>query len=244
MHGQVTSPGLARLVPAEWRSFASFLKRPALPEQMTGIRLSAFGRTLQLFGLDLLLMALLVGVVGLATRLGFHMPENEIDKLTLGPGWLAIIIVAAPLGEELIFRSWVSGRPGHVWAAVALLAGVGLAFLSGPQAHPILLLGSLLLAAIVAIALVIWLRKRPAMGFFSRHFTWFYLASALLFALAHLGNYSQGTMLILLPLVVPQLIAGLVFGYARVTFGLWSDMLLHMMHNGLLISLVLLSKGV
>jgi membrane protease YdiL (CAAX protease family) len=51
-------------------------------------------------------------------------------------------------------------------------------------------------------------------------------------------------MLILLPLVVPQLIAGLVFGYARVTFGLWSDMLLHMMHNGLLISLVLLSKGV
>jgi membrane protease YdiL (CAAX protease family) len=234
---------LARFVPTEWRAFASVLKRPALPERMTGIRIAALGRTLQLFCLDLLLMALLVGLVGLATAFGFHMPENEIDKLVLGPGWLAIIIVAAPLGEELIFRSWVSGRPGPVTAAIALAIGIAVAVISGPQAHPILLLGSLGIAVIVAIGLLIWLRKRPAFAFFSRHFAWFYIASAVLFALAHLGNYGQAEMLILLPLVIPQLIAGLVFGYARVTFGLWSDMLLHMMHTGLLISLVLLQRS-
>jgi membrane protease YdiL (CAAX protease family) len=45
-------------------------------------------------------------------------------------------------------------------------------------------------------------------------------------------------------LVIPQLIAGMNLGYARISNGLWSDMLLHMLHNGLLISLVLLSKGV
>jgi membrane protease YdiL (CAAX protease family) len=234
---------LARFVPSEWRAFGAFIARPALPERMTGIHLAALGKTLQLFGLDLLLMALLVGAIGVATTFGFHIPENDIDKLVLGPKWLAIIIVAAPLGEELVFRSWVSGRPAPIAAVLALLVGLALPIASGPQAHPILLLGSLAIAGLVAIALAIWLRKRPAFTFFSRHFVWFYFASALLFALAHLGNYSQGAMLLLLPLVVPQLIAGLVFGYARVTYGLWSDMLLHMLHNGLLISLVVLQKG-
>lgn len=243
MTGEATSPGLARRAPAEWRAFASFLRRPALPERMTGIRLAALGKTLQLFALDLLLMALLVGLVGLAAKLGFHIPENAIDKLQLGPLWLAVIVVVAPIGEELAFRCWLSGRPGHVAAIVALLVGLALPILSGPQAHPILLLGSLAIAVVVAVALAVWLRRRPAFPFFSRHFAWFYFASALLFASAHLANYSQGTMLVLLPLVVPQLIAGLILGYARVTYGLWSDMLLHMMHNGLLIGFVVASKG-
>jgi len=42
---------------------------------------------------------------------------------------------------------------------------------------------------------------------------------------------------------VPQLIVGLILGYARVTYGLWSDIALHMLHNGLLIGLVVLQKG-
>jgi len=93
------------------------------------------------------------------------------------------------------------------------------------------------------VALVWWLRRHPPMPFFSRHFAWFYIAASLLFALAHLTNYTQGTALILLPLVIPQLIIGLILGYARVTYGLWSDMLLHILHNGLLISLVVMQKG-
>ena len=75
------------------------------------------------------------------------------------------------------------------------------------------------------------------------HVVFYDNAASLLFALAHLTNYTQGTALILLPLVVPQLIVGLILGYARVTYGLWSDILLHMLHNGLLIGLVLLQKG-
>ena len=171
------------------------------------------------------------------------MPENASDKIVLGPKWLAIIIVGAPIAEELVFRSWLSGRPGHVTAAVALLVGIALPILSGPQGHPILLLGSLAIAVVVAIGLLAWLRKHPPFPWFSRHFAWFYAASTLLFALAHLTNYTQGAALILLPLVVPQLLVGLILGYARVTYGLWSDMLLHMLHNGLLISLVLTQKG-
>src|SRR4051794_15662521 len=112
MTGQVTSPDtgpvLARWTPAEWREFAAFLRRPVLPQHVTGIRLAALGATLRLFALDLLLMGSLIAIAALATALGFHLPENAIDSLDLGPLWLTIIVVVAPLAEELVFRSWLS----------------------------------------------------------------------------------------------------------------------------------------
>ena len=243
MTGQATSPAVARWTPGEWAAFWRFLRRPELPERVTGIRLAAIAATFRLFALDLLLMAVLIGLLGVASAFGFHIPENAIDNLELSPLVLALLVVGAPIAEELVFRSWLSGRAGHVAAAATLVAGVALPIVSGPQAHPVLLLGSLVIAAALAIGLAVWLRKRPAMPFFARHFAWFYFAGALAFAGAHLTNYTQGMALILLPLVLPQLVAGLIFGFARVTYGLWSDMLLHMMHNALLIGLVVLGKG-
>ena len=168
--------------------------------------------------------------------------QRAIDKLDLGPWWLLAIVVVLPIGEELTFRAWLSGRPGHVTAIVVLLAAAALAVLSTPQAYPILALGSLAIGIGLALGLLFWLRHRPPFPFFSRHFGWFYFIGALLFAAAHLGNY-EGAALVLLPLVVPQLLVGLILGYARVTYGLWSDILLHMLHNGLLIGLVVLGKG-
>jgi membrane protease YdiL (CAAX protease family) len=244
MTGEPTSPGVTRWTPAEWRGFAAFLRRPAVPDRVTGIRWAALGAALRLFALDLLLMAVLLGLLGVAMAAGFKVPENAIDNLDLGWGLLALIIVGAPLGEELVFRGWLSGRPGHVTATLALLVSLAVPVISGMQAHPILLLGSLAIGIAVAIALLVWLRHRPPFRFFARHFGWFYALSALLFASAHLSNYAQDASPVLLLLVVPQLIAGLIFGYARVTYGLWSDMLLHVLHNGLLISLVVLQKGI
>jgi len=243
MTGEATSPAVARWLPSEWRAFGAFLRRPVLPERVTGIRPPAIAGTLKLFVLDLILMAFLLGLVGLATAAGLKLPQNAMDSLKLGPMVLLLIVVVAPLAEELVFRSWLSGRPGHVTAAIALVVGVAIPVISGPQGHPLLLLGSFAIAIVVAVGLVLWLRRHRAMPFFSRHFVWFYGAASLLFALAHLTNYTQGTALILLPLVVPQLIVGLILGYARVTYGLWSDIALHMLHNGLLIGLVVLQKG-
>jgi membrane protease YdiL (CAAX protease family) len=232
-----------RWLPGEWRAFGEFLHRPALPQRVTGIRLRALASTLRLFALDLALMALILGLIGLASMLGFKAPANAIDKIHLGPTVLALIVLILPMGEELVFRSWLSGRAGHVVAAATVMAGLAILLLSGPQPHPVLALGAVAITAALAAGAAFWLRGRPPMPFFGRHFAAFYFASSLLFALAHLSNYSQGAALILLPLVIPQLVVGLILGYARVTYGLWSDMLLHIMHNALLIALVILQKG-
>jgi membrane protease YdiL (CAAX protease family) len=244
MTGEATSPRLARWIPAEWGLFAGFVRHPLLPGRVAGVRPAALGATLRLFALDAILMAILLALVSLATALGFKVPENALDGLKLTPLILALVVVILPIGEEIAFRCWLSGRAGHVLASLVFIACLAIVVISGPQAHPVLVMGALLVAAVAGLAAVFWLRHRPAMGFFARHFAWFYFAGALAFALAHLTNYSAGAGPVLLLLVVPQLLIGLILGYARVTYGLWSDMLLHMMHNGTLIGLVVLQKGI
>ena len=54
---------------------------------------------------------------------------------------------------------------------------------------------------------------------------------------SHLGHRS------LLPLVLPQFVIGAILGYTRVTYGLWASILLHALHNGAFISLVLLASS-
>jgi membrane protease YdiL (CAAX protease family) len=130
MTGEATSPRLARWAPAEWRGFAAFLRRPVLPERMTGIRFAAIGRVLQLFALDLVLMGLILGLIQLATAIGFHIPSNEIDKLKLTPLLLLLVIVLLPMGEEMVFRSWLSGRAGPMIALVVLAVGVAIPVIS------------------------------------------------------------------------------------------------------------------
>jgi membrane protease YdiL (CAAX protease family) len=230
-------------VPDEWRAFAAFLRQPVLPQRVSGIRPFAIAAIAKLFALDLLLMALVLAGIGIASAAGFKFPTSAVDKLHLGPAWLAVIVLVAPITEEIVFRGWLSGRPGHVTAVIALLLGVGIPIASGMQGHPVLLLGGFSIGIVIAVALLFWLRKHPPLPFFSRHFTWFYAAASLIFALVHMTNYSQDPSLNLLPLVIPQLLVGLILGYARVTYGLWSDIVLHMSHNALLIGLVVLQKG-
>jgi len=239
MAGVVTSPQS----PGVWRRFGAFVRRPQLPEQATGVRLAAFPVLGKLLALDLLLMALLIGVAAGASALGLEMPAHMLDDLELGPLLLGFILLGAPLGEELLFRGWLSGKPGHVGAlviiglsalAASILAGLGL---------PLVAVG-LAGAALVLAAWQLWRKRgRPPMAFFARNFRWFYFGSALAFASIHLTNFTEGNALVLLPLTLPQFLLGLILGYARVHFGLWSSILLHAAHNSLFVGLLLAGAG-
>ena len=243
MTGQATSLGLASWAPGEWRSFASFVRRPDLPDRATGPRLAAFGALLQLLVLDLLLMAVLIGGLAGLTALGVRLPGHLLEDLELGPALIAFIVAGAPLGEELVFRGWLSGRPGHVGAFVTLLAAAVGVTAGRMLGLPLVGLAFLGAGAVVAIYLLWRKRGRPPMPFFARHFRWFYLGSALAFASIHLTNFTEGNAALLLPLTLPQLLLGLILGYARVSFGLWSSMLMHGLHNTLFIGLVLAGAG-
>ncbi|MXP42239.1 CPBP family intramembrane metalloprotease [Altererythrobacter soli] len=218
-----------------------------MPDRASRPGPAAFRGLAQLLALDLLLMAVLIGGMAALTALGLRLPGHLLQDLELSLPLIALIVVGAPLGEELVFRGWLSGRPGHVGASLAILAAAVLgwaALLLLPGARGAFALLALAVIGTIAAAILLWRkRRRPPMALFARHARWFYLFSALAFASVHLANFTEGNAAILLPLTLPQFLLGLILGYARVTFGLWAGILLHALHNTLFISLVLAGAG-
>jgi len=254
MSGQPTRAGLSpeatdrqrwAPAPATWRQWARFVRRPVLPDQAdTGVT-GGLKAVLPLLGLDLALMALLLGAIGAAFALGFEMPEHMLGGMALTPVLVAVFVIYMPIGEEILFRGWLSGRIGHVLGTVLSIPAfvAGLMWVSpGPPGatEPDLLILFSVFAGFATLALIaIYLsRRRDAPKWFQRHFTWFYWASALGFAAVHLTNFAAAGPA-LLPLVLPQLALALILGYLRVTRGLWTSMLLHMLHNGVFVAVML-----
>lgn len=257
MTAETSSVVRASRLPAEWQALGAFLRAPRLPERATGPRARAFAAIAQLFALDAALMIALVGVAGLAVALGVEFPESELQNLSWSPRVILLVVLGAPLLEETLFRSPLSGRLGHLlgWAlfttgflasqalspASALGAAAGGAGAAG--ASPGAQLGAVLLAGGLAAAVSVFVfRGRPPVRGFARLLPLFFWASAVLFASIHLWNYQDGALLFLVPLVLPQLLAGTIFGYARIRYGLWASMLLHALHNGAAVAAVLLSE--
>lgn len=221
-------------VPVAWRDWKSFLAQPRLPDRASLDFVGGVRALAPLLALDLIFMALLIGSLGAAVALGFEMPDHMLGDMKPTAGMIALIVLAAPLGEEIMFRGWLSGRPGHVAAILALAAGGAIAALGdGAMLSAAGAIGGVLLAPILLFVF----RKRPAMGWFQRHFRWFFWASVLAFAAVHLGNFADAGPA-LLPLVLPQFVLATFLGYLRVNYGLWSSVLMHMLHNSVFAALM------
>lgn len=143
---------------------------------------------------------------------------------------LPTVTLLAPVAEECVFRGWLSGRP----RALALIAGLVVAAAAlwtvrDGAAHPVALL--LLLLGVLGAALG-WfvLRRRETPAWFVAAFPVLFMLHAVVFALFHLSNYPRIT-LALVPMVLPQLWAGLVFGFIRVRISLPAAMLAHALGN-------------
>lgn len=248
MNAETTSLAPANSTRGEWGQYARFLKRPALPDRAPMPRLSSLGAVFRLFALDLVLMSALLAIAGAVMATGVDVPETALAGMEIGGGILFAVVVVAPLAEEIIFRGWLSGRPGHILgliAAVPVTIAAAAAFsLAGGQSLGQIWLGALvavLAGLATALGIVFWLRRHTAMGWFQRFFPLFFWLSTLAFSLVHVFNFEPEQMIMALPLVLPQFVTGTMLGYLRVNYGLWSSILLHMLHNGAFISLVLLA---
>ncbi len=245
MNTATTSLGPANSLGAEWLRFARFLRHPALPDRAAGAGLATLVPVARLLALDVLVMAILLGVSGLVMAAGISLPETALAGVDIGPAIILAVVLVAPVAEELLFRGWLSGRPGHVLALLAVLAG-GAIFSTdlarstgGINFKAIAVVAASLVAAMLAIVL---LRRRGAMGWFQRGFPLLFWLSCALFAGAHVLNFAEENMLLVVPLVLPQFAVGTMLGYLRVRYGLLAGMLLHMLHNGAFIAIVLLAS--
>lgn len=223
---------------AEWRRFGAFLKRPTLDvAQQDTAPLKVLAR---IYVLDLLAMCALVLAAAAAVAAGLYLPETAIAGMEFTPTLILAVVIGAPVFEELVFRSWLSGKPGHILALLAVAAGA-VGFGAAHVFSPIAGIVVLAVCLIGAGAALIGLYRRPAMGWFARFFPGFFWFATASFALVHLANFDSGdtwgSLAILLPLVLPQFLLGTMVGYMRVRIGLWAAIMLHAAHNATAVSL-------
>ena len=133
-------------------------------------------------------------VIGVALALwqrAFHLPAPEAFGGYRLPALVAISVLAAPPGEEALFRGWLTGRPRALWLLALALVAVALLAAITVKWHEIAAVFGLL--ALVIAAPVGWyrLRRLDTPGWFARGFgVWFHL-SAVVFGLMHLTNYPR-----------------------------------------------------
>lgn len=247
MTREITSLASPETLREEWAGYLGFLRRPALPDHGCAPFAAGAAALLRMLALDFAAMSLLLAIAFAVVAVGGELPETALAGIDIDWNIALLVVVVAPIAEELTFRSWLSGRPGHVLALATLFAaGVIAAMLAetatGAQAlHRVAAaLGG---GAVLALAILFALRKRPAMGWFRAIFPALFWLSTLAFASVHLLNFEQGEFAMLLPLVLPQFILGSMLGYLRVNYGLWSNIAMHALHNGTIIAVVAIASS-
>ena len=221
------------------RDMAAYFARPRLVGPSGLSAPGALGKALLLLAFHLVvLLGVLSPLLGLwQSAMGLPAPEafGAVPKAWLVP----LVVLIAPLGEEIVFRGWLTGRVRALWllgcalAAGALLAMVNYHVAEVPASFGVVGMG--------LIAPIGWwlLRRRGVPGWFEAAFPVVVWLSILIFGLLHLTNYPQLSWA-LLPMILPQLWAGLVLTYARMRIGLMASILIHAAANGTAITLALL----
>lgn len=225
------------------RDFFAFLRRP----DANGISTSLKNKLLILAVILALDILLGFGANLLATSIETLIPmENEhvIDEAEeeMIRFMQTVGILVIPFLEELGFRLWLAPNPFFFFISFSL---VTVQFAPAPFADLLIASGlkeaapaakiGFYLALGAVITLFFWLRDRQGhryADFFRRHVAVYYYISALVFGFVHLTNYSSLSAWWYAPiLILPQLIAGFVFGYTRIRLGFWYAVLAHTLAN-------------
>ena len=222
------------------REFAAYLANPRL---IVPVGLNTPGerpRWLVMAGLYLAGLVVIGALLSIWVRL---LPVSAPEAFAGHSPWLLVLLVVAiaPPCEEALFRGWLTGRPRALWlVAMALVVAALCACLVLHVAETAAALG--VIATGVA-AITGWWRLRhlvdPPRRFVAGYRISFAL-SVMVFAALHLTNYAHPT-LATVPMVLPQMWAGLVFGYVRMRQGLGASIALHATGNAAMLTAALLS---
>jgi len=211
------------------QSLFAFLRRPRWQEPAGLDSAQAWALWRGAAGLYLAGLVVLGGFLHVWQR-AMALPAPEAFHKVPPALLLPMVGLVAPVAEEIVFRGWLTGRP----RALALIAGLAVSAgavwtMRDGAAHP---LAWLALAASVTGAVAGWftLRRRRTPRWFVAAFPVLFWLHALVFAAFHLGNYPR-LGLAMVPMVLPQLWAGLVFGTLRMRLGLPAAMFAHALGN-------------
>jgi len=182
----------------------------------------------------------------LLQAIGFEEADHSISDLINNADTLFIIIFAifiGPISEELTFRLGLKFSYFRTSFNIALLAGLVFILLQVNLLESLPLYGLILgLTFLISNLYLKRLGTEKVTAWYLKHFNKLFYTSVLLFGLIHLTNYTDlSEIWLLTPLLfLPQLLAGLLFGYVRSSYGFIYSILLHIFHNAITLTPILL----
>lgn len=237
-----------------FRDMARYVRRPhfiARPMPFGLHTLSALLKLLVFAVLMLPVLGLVMGVLVAVSGVSLPDPSDDFQDMMKQSNFIFLAAIVAPLVEEGLFRSWLGKRWGVLLIAPLLLGGIVLWMTFKPSADApsefsllmiILMLGSFA----VYIMRYLKLRREDAVleAALAKVFPFAFWGTSLAFGAMHLANYEDGSMGLLLPvLVMPQFMIGVMLGYIRMRFGLLAAMVFHGAYNGLVVTVITTLAG-
>ena len=213
-----------------------FALRPSLNVQQVrfgSIFLIAFAA---LYVLDILFGAM-VGIASIVieSATGYQFPE-----VAAGDWNILVVIVIAPVVEELLFRGWLRGDVAALRFALCGWAAFLIGGLAGETVNGWV---SFLALGILMAGGAQWLathkRDTHVPAWFEANFRWMVWGSTLAFGAIHLFNYEELSGPLDLLAVASQTMGGLVLAYTRLHLGLSAAIAQHAAFNLTILGIIM-----
>lgn len=180
-----------------------------------------------------------------------HQMDQEME--VIGPwGIFIAAVIIAPLMEEYFFRYGMRYHRSFLSSIILALGFTAFVFIQGLSLIPAVII------SLSVLVIFIYAKYRESKlsqsergirisnvihhKFFSHAFYF----QAIVFGLAHMSNFvlDSGTNILILPLlIVPQLILGLILGFARMKYGFIANLYLHAIYNGILMTVAFMANN-
>ncbi len=240
------------------RDFIAFLKFPDRTIERLPMGLHTFFRLVGVHYLFLIIAMVIMS--GFSSLVDLDSLEHSIEGLlseTSPIAFLLTLAVAAPIVEELLFRFPLRFRRGSLFILLSILTLLVYFICANVMDPKLDLLPADALAELkeggfapnlsaVMVATVFFI-----LGLFgilmasmsnemlakmetlvTRLFPYIFYLTAMFFGYVHFTNFSGEMKWFWIPfLIVPQFMMGLVMGYARLRFGMLSNIMLHAVNN-------------
>ena len=155
--------------------------------------------------------------------------------------WFLYLIpcLLVPITEELSCRLFLKKSLINSYISLSLITFISILLFQNRKIYALdwYVLNTLVFSFVIWISLFLFRKYLANIKIADR--TIFY-ASAILFSLLHLSNYSFqiNELPKYLFLIIPQLLSGLLYGYIRITNGITYSILSHSIHNTILMFII------
>ena len=229
----------------EFKNICTLTKSGFLPKEKRNIKETIF-LGLKLYGILILMKALCFGISFLLDYSEiFEMPKHITgEKLRSYSPILKISMLAiiAPIIEEFTYRIGLLFTKRNL-----TITAIGLSYFTLMNLSELERLYSILIA--LGIGVVLYLSLNQKIVYFLSEF-WknnrrkIFYGLLLVFGLPHLANYELTyELLIFSPIVIlPHLIAGIIYSYARLNSGIILAICIHSFNNGILPLIALITE--